>query len=318
MHGNILLRFMNERNYVKSFLAGKLYMNTLAYFWDEEKIDKAKKRKQAIIDAYKTAGIPINPDDVRVPIEDTSSVSGQMDPFEGTIETLRDGAELPDDFKRILAADVFYRAEGYKYCNLNCFYRLDYNRVGNCVTWDMDSRIYDFGRYVMMIQDPDEFIRRVIKASDSLGYKCVCGNVKYHPLKKDGDRITLGRHILLECEGAEEFIDIASGKIAVASKRDCFDKMDNLAYQQEWRIALYRGLKETQAYILDVGPLYDIVKWVKTEKLNEELHDMFLKEKASADLAGYRGNIKREQLKTDFYLLGENKAKLLAICGEAR
>ena len=41
----ILLKFMSEKNYLKDFLDGHLYMNSLYYFWNQYILDLAKKNR---------------------------------------------------------------------------------------------------------------------------------------------------------------------------------------------------------------------------------------------------------------------------------
>lgn len=66
---HILLKFISKENYLKEFLAGSLFMNTLYYFWNEFMLEAVKKGK-------------------RVPLSELAKNEkyGQLDLFEGTYE----------------------------------------------------------------------------------------------------------------------------------------------------------------------------------------------------------------------------------------
>lgn len=46
---HVLLRFFSKKEYLEEFLSGSLYMNSMHYFWDEYKLEDAKRRKEEII-----------------------------------------------------------------------------------------------------------------------------------------------------------------------------------------------------------------------------------------------------------------------------
>lgn len=61
----------------------------------------------------------------------------------------------------------------------------------------------------------------------------------------------------------------------IKAHKDCFQKIDSHGNEREWHVALYRGVKDTEAYRLEVGNLRDICHVVKKEKLVEKIDMLF-------------------------------------------
>lgn len=154
----ILLKYVSSEKYANDFLNGILYMNSLEYFWNE----------------YNTAKSPLG-------------VQGQADLFEGNycnVDVSSFG--FPKDFCDALVADVSIRAEGYKYCHVHCYYRLDYTMNEPIISYYINPLMNDFGEYVIIIEDEKEFLERVNRAITAKELKYLCGNVRYHKPMKNG------------------------------------------------------------------------------------------------------------------------------------
>ena len=82
--------------------------------------------------------------------------------------------------------------------------------------------------------------------------------------------------------------------------------MDCFKYQCEYRVILYRGVKSTEAYRLEIGDISDIAHFVKRNTLNFEIQNLFKKgiKQPSKLWYGYD----RHELKRLFYRLGDYKA----------
>ncbi|MBQ8081012.1 MAG: transposase [Clostridia bacterium] len=102
---------------------------------------------------------------------------------------------------------------------------------------------------------------------------------------------------------------------SITIKRDSFNKMDRYKNQNEWRLTLYRGIKETRAYILDIGDIRDIVRYSKMDNLTAEIKKMALTGQLKQEYEGYYGNIQRPELRELFYKLGDYKAQMISVIG---
>lgn len=291
----VLLKFMSRKEYVNDFLSGHLYMNCLDYFWNEYKPETADGKTESL-------------------------TPGQRDLFEGVYCTCDvDTFGFEKSLKGALITDISMRAEGYKYCNVHSYYRLDYWPDRGRIGWKSSSRMRDFGDYVVIIADEKEFLKRVHAAASREGFEYLCGNVHYRQPKRKGEAVELGNrhHGVVRADGW--LIDVTEEpyKNMINGKRDSFDKMSPMSYQKEWRISLYRGVKACEAYTLDLGcRLDDIVYTAEAENLNQELEKLFLSKKIS--LGGryiWYGNIDKHALRDKFYGLGDNKASLLGVIG---
>lgn len=320
---HILLKFISKPKYVDDFMRGRLYMNSLEYFWNEYRLEKARKwqeemkRKKA---KAKAAGA--RPDEDMPVALDECGTPGQMDLFEGVGGTVKDAAALgfDQDFCGALATDVSLRAEGFRYCNVSCFYRLDYRRVPNMILWDTNPSMANFGEYVVIIDDEAGFLRLVNRAMDRLGYQYLCGSVRYFPPMKDGKRMDMGHHIVFRTrESLFNLRELEQNHAIAMSHRDCFCKMDSMQAQREWRIAMYRGVKDVSAYTLELeSGLEGIAHVVRTSELEDELYSMFQEGRVKQGICErWYGNTGRKELREKFYALGDYQASALAVIGES-
>lgn len=192
---------------------------------------------------------------------DDPTKEGQIDEKEG----------LVCDFNAKSVGDCS-RSDGYMYCNLLCCSKLDFVRVGDSIGWYTTENMEKFGDFVVIIKDPVEFEKRLVKAAATDGFKCGCNCVDY------SDR--------------------------VSGDRDCFDKEEKYAYQNEWRAALYRGVKNCAPCTLDIGPIYDIAEICASKALNRRLERIFRKGEFVPLERKYFGNIDRSELRQLFNNLG--------------
>lgn len=182
---------------------------------------------------------------------------------EGQIDSL-EGLVCPIGARS--AADCS-RHDGYRYCNLLCCNRLDYYQTDTTIGWTANDNMGIFGDYVVIIKDPDEFQRRLVTVASNKKYSCLCHNVDY------SNRID--------------------------NTRDVFDKSLEFAYQNEWRVALFPGVKNCEPYVLDIGPIDDIAEWCYTRELTHHLTRIFHDRDFKNTTLTSCGNISR----SDFALL---------------
>ena len=178
---------------------------------------------------------------------------GQIDTMEGMV--------CPIDAR---SADDCSRADGYKYCNLLCCNCLNYIQEGNTVGWYINWEMSQFGDFVVIIKNPDEFQRRLVAAASEQGYSCLCDRVDY-----------------------SDNYD---------ASRDVFNKAADFAYQNEWRAALYRGIEDIQACVLDIGPIDDIAEWCYTKDLDRCVTRIFYEHDFHDTPVAMHGNVSRPEL----------------------
>ena len=268
----MLLKFVGQSEYADSFLDGKLYMNTLHYFWND----------------YKLVVLPRDTEDC---LEGCAGIS--------------DIKVIKRDFGDQAINACMARAVGYQYCNVLCFYKLDTAFLPSFSSENL-LRMRTFGNYVIIIDDKEEFIRRIDRKVKNLNYKYLCGEVKYRNPKFIED-INDQHHIFAR---AEKYYDLRN--IDIASKRDCFTKTERYSNQNEWRLAIYRGVQETEAYILDIGEMRDIAHKIDINMILEELKQLTAEGKIKTDEYGYYGNISKQEMNKLFYKLGEYRAEIFA------
>lgn len=305
---HILMKFISDE-YVEAFLDGRLHFNTL-YFYREES-------KRLAIEKY----LANHPCETKVPVTALADLQAWTDVLEGTVGTGFD-KHLDDAMGEYLLTDVMYRSVGFQYCNTLCFYKLRYRTVGSPVGMHRieyeEPKMDGFGNSVIIIDDEKEFIRRIeagIKNLEAQGQnlRFLCGDVVYCKPMKNGKAsdITQRHHLMLQ---SDRIIDIEEEpyKGMLTSRRDCFIKGSNHSSEHEWRIALYRGVRDVCAYDgLQIGDIRDIAHCVKKDELIAEIDKMIKAGRGISNFNGYYGNIDRNEMRKLFYKLGDNKAEEL-------
>ena len=74
----------------------------------------------------------------------------QKDIFEGVVCTVpvKDFNGFPMDFQAAQASDYHFRAEGYKFCNVLCFYKINFLLEDGLLHCDLNDDMLKFGEYM--------------------------------------------------------------------------------------------------------------------------------------------------------------------------
>lgn len=276
---HILIKFFSQKSYLREFVSGKLYMNSLDYFWN-------------------------------------NGFYEQKDIFEGVVCTVpvRGFNEMPLDFQAVQASDYHFRADGYRFCNVLCFYKVELTQSGRVFHYDLNPSMSQFGDYVAIITNEAEFLKRIETAVRNNNYQVLCGDVHYHPQMINGIQSNPGPRMYLEAEGKKFTIEELRCKGFGIRKRDCFDKGLQYMNQREWRIALYRGYKCTDAYKLDVGNLSDVICCCNAANIQNSI-DNCLRLHMYSNVEGWHGTVSRSEMRELFYHLGEDTTTLFSVIG---
>lgn len=277
LHSYVLLKFFSKKKYAEQFMAGSLYMNSLSYFWE-------------------------------------NGFEKQQDILEGVNATLRKESILSGAKSQIFKGDLMFRLDAYKYCNLLCFYRMDFSNqfqidagIKQRLISIPPSSMTQFGGYVVIIKQPQSLISRFSKQIPT-GAKFVTGDVTYKPITglKPGEKT----QIVFQTEK-----QMKMPAVEVTSQKDCFVKESKYADQREWRICLFRGEKETNAHIANVGDLSDIATLVPVKKLKSTILDMygpFLRWYPEVRPL-YQGNMRRREFKEYLHSFEEGLGDLILL-----
>lgn len=278
---HLLIKFTPKLDYARSFQQGKLYMNTLNYFW-------------------------------------TNGFEEQRDVLEGVAaKTSPDNLDfLPEDLRSVQYTDIQIQAVGYRYCNVFCMHRIDLKPLGKSplgteIAYETASNIEKFGAYAVIVDDEAELLRRINRAANEQQFKYLCGKVNYHKPILNKKPVTSKPNIILKCD---ETVDM--GLFGTEGRyRDSFDKYDKYSWQNEWRLTLYRGVSDINAYQFNIGDLSDITHIVKTKNLEKKLHKEIQNPKLFNSNESYYGNASRKELYGLFAALGDNQAWLIISVG---
>lgn len=263
----LLIKFTD---YAEDFQNGTLYMNTLNYFWE-------------------------------------NGFEDQRDILEGvSAKSSKDFSNINiPSIKDYILSDYMFRAEGYKYCNVFCMYSLNIECYECFVKFNTNPDMIKFGKYAIIINDENEYYRRINAAAKKYSY--LCGNVNYHRIPPS---ISSRNHILLN---SKQLFD--SKIINIQHRRDSFDKDEKYKYQSEWRLTLFRGIKSTEPFLLEIGDIRDISTCIKSEDFESEISNHIKNTKFDESNECYYGNIRRQHLREQFVKLGDDKCRLFLIFG---
>lgn len=297
-------------------MQGNLYLNTLNYFWDEYESAQEELLKQEYIKEH--PGCDVN--SVVVGLQKKLD-QYTADIFEGasvTVNPSRSG--FPKDFVDATMFDNIFRIYGYRYANVLCMSRIDFCRDKKMdnqggVFYAIAEKMDSFGKYVVVIDDENEFYNRLKIKMEAEHFKFLYGDVEYKNFPPFENQTVLRNCAFLKAEGTFDF-----GKVChtehLTSVRDVFVKSMQYAYQRERRLVLYRGVKETKAYILQVGKLDDIAHIADVDELGGYITLRYRWGFIKSFTEGCCGNLKsRGQLKDLFLKLGCNKVEMLSIMG---
>lgn len=213
-----LVKAFGQRQYAEDFLDGKLYMNTLGYFWDHGHEDQ---------------------------MDMLEGVAGSM----GLCET----DMFPEEFVKAQAYEYQIIPLGFKYCNVCCFSMQTLNG-GSSVSVETSNKLPSFGKYVVAIDDPLFFLNSLRRIADLRGFKYLCGPVEYVVPKPARPGYKIKHTISLR---SVESVDLDSFFPSGLPKEgpDAFAKGPRYGEQKEWRIALYRGTKNDSPLVMNIGSL---------------------------------------------------------------
>lgn len=299
-----LLKYFAKKKYLNDFLDGHLYMNTLHYFWDEDVFEEMIKNQAS----GSGDGVPVN----RLPML-------QEDMMEGTLGMYK-SEKLMHIFKDYSLCDGILRSVGMGYLNILCFYKLYFDVIDRFdgvkgIDYHPSSEMNTFGDYVAFILNPSELGTRIGNAARKECYRYHAQSVRYYALEKNGEiSDVFHRHNMLVRTDTVFDISELLQKGLITKYRDCFQKTEMYQNQNEWRVALYRGERNTDAYTLNVGSLRDIVYWDRRDNFDKALTKAISMGMRPGDHHAY-GNISRQELWDDLMKLGDNKAVIMTFIG---
>ena len=227
----MLLKFGSEKN-IRSLQAGNFYMKNLQYYIDLEKTSD----DESVGDKYEGQMVL---QDVKINIF--------------TVDT--------HEFIAQLSAPVSSIGLGYQNIPVFCMYMLDDRNITSIkqigeddieikysFSAEQSEKMRDFGDTVLLIENGNEFVRRISEAAKKENVGFTRDFVKYH----DGNSL-------------EQLKEVQSNNLRAA-----FWKRQKYAYQQEYRYAFHTEAEDFMQ--LDIGDISDISRIMKTkELLNMEL-----------------------------------------------
>lgn len=301
----ILTKFFSRKEYRDDFIKGKLYFSSLSEFtkvYDERRLIEESNNGNAVACQE---------------LEKLYNKS-QRDVYEGAIASIspKDLVEFDMDMRNVMCSDVYIKPAGYDYCNIMSFCRMEYNKkhikTREFIEW-FEPNMSEFGKYVIIIKKPDEFVRRINSVMEREKYKYICGNVEYHTITFNGREAAKKNAMIVK-----NVEDINIGNIlqrCSVKNYDIFNKCDYYKFQNEWRIVVDDNCTNKKPLKLNVGDLSDIVQAVDLSEFSKEiLNGIFNCKYDSFSLVNY-GNIIREDMKTIFYDKGNGKGKLIVMIG---
>lgn len=271
-----LVKAFSSETYAQSFLAGKLYMNPLGFFWDHG--------NESQRDILEGASFSVDP--------------RKLDAF-------------PKEFRDAQLCEMQLVPTGFAYCNVCCFSMQTICEIDGNPAIDI-SDLDGFGRYIVAIDNIAGFLGRLRDTVALHGFDCAFGPVEYRfPNLLDPGR-NIGHTILLKSEtlGLSSIFPENPPNM----EYDCFIKARKYEHQREWRIALHRGVAKQKPYVLNIGSLHSFAHLVSPDQIDADAQRACYN--ASAWLhETYGGNATRQQLREKFFRLGNEEVYSLATIG---
>lgn len=148
--GAYLLKFFENEQYLNDFLSGKLYMNTLKHFKENESLDIARLDKFETIIKHKKSNI----DAVQIGKLLFSRRKGELQGGSTTLTT-----------------------RNYDLFNVLCLYSLWKDAENEHIVMDKRNKI--FGEYCIVIINVKEFLKRVVYATNKENFVCHHSKINY-------------------------------------------------------------------------------------------------------------------------------------------
>lgn len=232
---SMLLKFGKEEN-LKKLQAGELYMKNLQYYVDLEKATS----DESVGDMY-DGQMMFQDVNISMFTVDTNKLIGKLKASTASINL------------------------GYLKCPVFCMFILDYRncireeRYGNILkvryefTKEQQKKMIDFGEYVLVIKDRDEFVERVKKGMLNQGIGFTRDFVEY-----------------------DEFNNIEHVRqVQENNSRIAFWKRKKYDYQQEYRWLAHTEVDDFLS--IDIGDISDITELIKTADLLNMYFELNLK-----------------------------------------
>ena len=211
----------------------------------------------------------------------------------------------------LICMDPSIRGSGFDYCNLTCLCKIDINYLllkSPCFVYTVPD-MRNFGKYAIIIKDIDAFAKRVGKSLNKLGYHYNMGSVMYHqPSFYEGFNNHMP-HVTVICDPE---IKLDDPYLYRKHAYDCFDKSSQYEKQNEWRIVVSTGKKDTDPIQINVGSLADLVVKVPIGKFEETLCTLLKMRSIQFREDKFYGNVTRKQLDEEIAALGDHKGYLMA------
>lgn len=271
-----LVKGFGRQEYREEFLDGRLYMNSLGYFWSNG--------NEAQRDAAEGLSLEIEP---------------------MTLEA------LPIEFRRVQMHCAQVCPSGFASCNILCFAMDTVKNINGLPCIETLGNPRELGEYFIAIDDIDQFLKRVVCAVAAQGAEYIFSPVAYGPPALAPGR-DLGNHILLEMDEAPGDAFFPDGLPGTCFGP--FKKAVQYASQREWRIALYRGVAVATPYVFDIGDIRDIAHELQYDGLYIDA-EIAAHNTAAWIFAQTGGNISKEELTRRFYELGNRKVKMFCTVG---
>lgn len=234
----------------------------------------------------------------------------QRDILEGLSSTIPidlSSIRVPE-MEKYMITDYYLRAEGFKYCNVMCMNAIDIILNGRSCSFNISKNMVEFGKYAIIINDEVEFLKRINRTANK--YKYLFGKVKYHTPEKNGILMENKHHLIIK---GDKLFDI--NNFNTKEKRGSFDKSIKYKYQNEWRLCIYRGEKRIDHFTLPIGDIRDISTRIKSKDMEAQIDTLIKNVKFTQSKENDYGNAGRDELRTLFQELGDNKATLFFTIG---
>ena len=94
-------------------------------------------------------------------------------------------------------------------------------------------------------------------------------------------------------------------------KYDAFDKWDKYGHQQEWHIVINKHIAEDTPIRLEIGDISDIVTKRDAREFETRITKLLQKHRIRNEVAEFVGNVDREKMCDDFYILGNEEGYIV-------
>lgn len=227
------IKFFAEESYADQFMAGSLYLNTLAYF---KKVET--ESNDGRMDSTEAIAAWLQPDDITIKFD-----------FPGCGNIVIS--------KKDLAGPVSMTFDHHSYLHLYCLYAVHTSGFEiidgkiDCAPEDIknlqqllkiDERCFNFGKFAIIIPALP-FLNQLKESLKIQSYKAIGKLVEYYDDRK--------------FHGIIPMPEIP------------FRKQERFSYQREWRMSVDTGNQTDSALTINIGDISDICAKVESSKLPE-------------------------------------------------